>query len=245
MRLTQSHKGQSQASSALRLLLVLSLALAPGTMTLGDDSADSPPRVTWRFGFLPQKSEVSRVFHVVNTDTEPMNITDIKSGCSCTSVSDVTGPVLPGDSVPIVVTFKTGRYKNRVVKTTRVFTDLASAPELQYRIEAYVFQRGKHSRAIRTAPDELVWNLGDSLVAPDTITIVNTSDQPVTVSLVAFPNDLAELTALPSAVDPGATAPMILTRITDRPTEHRAESITLTFIGADTTTVTVPITIED
>ena len=224
-----------------RWCLVLIVGLVLATMARAEDKP-APPRVAWDFGYLPQKSTVSHVFHLVNSDSTPMAVTRIKSGCSCTSVNEITDAIAPGDSVPIVVTFSSGRYRDRVVKTTRVYTSSERFPEFHFRIEAYVLKRGLARGCLRVEPESLTRR---DAKTSDTLTIANDGDHPLTVRMVHVPTAWVDVPAVPAVVDAGAEIKLVVRYLGDPAAVTSALSLSLSFSGSDTTIVTVPVRIED
>ena len=232
------------------LWLVLAAGVSPH-QTGG--AVDGTPRAlvrsdSWDFGYLLQKSEVSHVFYLCNVGSAPLPVTEIKPGCSCTSVSEVERPIAPGDSVAVVVTFKSGRYHGRVKKTTKVHTDDPETPVQRLHILARVVKPEEPTGNISVAPRKLVWrerDIRDAVVA-DTLKIANHTEDSAMVAMPHVAAGVISETSRPPAVAPeGEIAiPLRLSETFDWETEQGL-SVTFTVVGRDTTIVTVPIEIKD
>lgn len=73
---------------------------------------------TFKFPDTEQGDIVSHAFIVTNKGDSPLILNSYKVTCECTTVSLPKHPVLPGDTVEIVVTFDTkGKYyyQDRVI----------------------------------------------------------------------------------------------------------------------------------
>lgn len=73
------------------------------------------------FGDVLQDSENTTVFTVTNTGDKPLIISDVSASCGCTTPKKPAGPIAPGESDIIEVTFapKPGQ-KDEIKKTVTV-----------------------------------------------------------------------------------------------------------------------------
>jgi len=224
-----------------------------GGISAGGHAADSAPRATvssdsWEFGYVPQKSEVNHTFYLHNTGSAPLSVTEIKPGCSCTSVSKVDRPIAPGDSVAVVVTFKSGRYQGRVKKTTKVHTDDPETPVQPLHILARVVKPEDPTGNISVTPRKLAWRVEDTEGTTFTYALKIASHDADSVAVTmrhAAPGVVGQIPDR-GAIAPGQeiAIPLSVSKTVDGETA-RGLSVTLAFVGRDTTIVTVPIEIRD
>ena len=218
------------------------------THAVGDnESAAPPPTTSWDYGYLPQKCEVSHVFYLYNPGAAPLSVTEIKPGCSCNSVADIEEQVPPGDSIPVKVTFKSGRYLNRVKKTTKVYTDNPDLPEVHFRILAQVIKRGKAAGDITIVPQVVALPTENREPDADQVTfeVINHGSDRLSVSVVHAPDQAFMNLAISPTILPGEKVVGVLSRTDSNiPEDVRGLSTTLVFAGADTTVATLPIEIE-
>ncbi|MFH1686316.1 MAG: DUF1573 domain-containing protein [bacterium] len=229
---------------AAALLCILSV-WGGSTVRSADDVADEVGTIVWDFGYVPQKAEVSHTFYLHNDSDAPLNVSKIKAGCSCTSTSEINEPIAPGDSAAIEVTFKSGRYKGTVTKTTKVYTDENEAETFRLAIKANVVKNLADAQPIAIEPMHLKAYARDDQVrlAVDTIVVTNSGADSVTVDVLAASAGL-ELDRLPKIVGPGSRVgiPVGVRAVPSDDSDWL--SATLLVIGRDTTRVTIPVQIE-
>ena len=215
--------------------------------------AEGSPRAvvrspSWDFGYLPQKSEVSHLFYLYNTGSAPLSVTKIESGCSCTSVSELDHPIAPGDSAAIVVTFKSGRYRHRVKKTTKIHTDDPETPVCSLRILANVVKRKEATGDVWVRPPKLTWRINKTIITVDTnsLKISNNGMDSLAVAVLHVPEGIVDRIESPERVAPGQEVELQLRPSKELiPGKTDGLSITLAFAGRETTIVTVPIEMKD
>jgi hypothetical protein len=238
--------------SQYRYSLLLAFLLLPAPLSPADPPAEEPAEArdaieqVWDFGYLPQKSTVSYTYYLVNDGSVPLEVTKIKSGCSCTTISELKDPIPPGDSAAVEVTFKSGRYHKKIKKTTRVFTDDAEEPSYLLHLEARVFKRKEQPGSLRLEPVVLEWDGSPGASGPlqDTLMITNTGDVPLLPRVVHLPSEVVELSALPDRIAPGTHGDFILElRQIGNDKDYDGLFITIALDGPDTVLVTVPITL--
>lgn len=203
---------------------------------------------SWDFGYLPQKSEATHLFYLQNTGSAPLSIEEIKPGCACTSVSEIEDAIAPGDSVAIAVTFKSGRYRHRVKKVTKVYTDDPETPVQRLQIAANVVKDEDETGAVSVRPRKLELEMDRESADPavDTIMVLNSGSDSMTVVVMHSSDGIVDRVEAPEFVAPGCSS-VILVHLSRELEIDRdsGPSVTLGLIGSDTTIVTVPIEIED
>jgi len=235
--------------SSLRFLLLIAITLT--VSVTGHADQQKPRRLVarppvWDLGFLPQKSEISRRYYLVNIGTTPVTIDKIKAGCSCTSVSSIDQPIPPGDSAALDVLFKSGRYHHRVKKTTRVYTENSGAVFLPLTIKTWVVKKGEVSGHIKVEPQKVEWT-SEQIAAglTDTVQLLNRGGDPLTPGVLFRPDGIIKDIICPPAIPSGQPADLILKTTPSTVSENlTGMSISLRFTGSDTTIVTIPITIK-
>lgn len=233
--------------SSLGTLLIVFLSVGHFAHSENESAAAAANSIIWDFGCLPQKSEVSHTFYLPNKGSTPLAVKEIKSGCSCTSVSKIEKPIMPGDSAAIAVTFKSGRYRGAVTKTTKVFTDDPVNDIFELTIQANVIKKDESCGTIKLLPQKLEWVNDNNFISGDSIiNIANTGPDTLSVSVLhQLENIINAFTFLP------VLAPNDDIEVLIRPkpaniisSEMKGTSITVAFIGRDTTIVTMPIEIK-
>lgn len=203
---------------------------------------------TWHFGYLPQKSTVNAVFRLVNQESEPMQVTRIEPGCSCTSVTELAEAIAPGDTATVEVTLKSGRYLNDIRKTTKVYIQDSDEPAFLLTIQARVFKRGESAGPYRLSPPVLEFKTESGRLAEycDTVLLTNQADHAVSLRSVHYPEAYIETVQLPGPIQPGASGAIIIGIDENQQAEMKdGWSLTLAVEALDTTLVTVPIEIKD
>jgi len=229
-------------------LAVAYMLLIAASSNPAEEGSEDVPTSCWDFGYLPQKAEVGHLFYLHNPGSVPVTVTKIKSGCSCTNISEVDAPIAPGDSAAIVVVFKSGRYLGRVQKTTKVFTDDPAAPVRHLRIKAVIVKRGEKAGCINAVPYQLKWKTENESIAraADTIMITSSADDTLSVAVLHFPTEQLDSVEHPGRIAPGEGI-NVVTHTSNQPlaSESKALSMTLAFTGRDTTIITIPVEIEN
>ena len=230
------------------LLLVLICSLLAGQHPAG---AEDCPRAavspsSWDYGYIPQKSIASHVYYLHNAGSAPLSVSKIDAGCACTRVSEIDDPIAPGDSVPVLVTFETGRYRKGVKKAAKIHTDDPKEAIHRLRYMAYVIKPGEATGNILVMPQKLKWKIEEEAIVAgiDTLRIDNNGIDSVAIAIQNAPDDVVDRIDFPLALASGEQGNVLL-QVTDcLPEKYTAPSLTLSFIGQDTTIVTIPIEIE-
>ena len=229
--------------------LILIFVILANSLPVG--SADKPQaRVSnpdWDFGYVPQKSKVKGTFYLRNSGTSPLNVSRIKSGCSCTSNSKIEKPIPPGDSAAITITFNSGRYHSMVRKTTTVFTDDPDSSVQILNIAAVVYKNNETTGDISVNPQKITIKINEEglIAEADSLEISNNGSDSVAVNILHTSKTVINQIDIPRAINPdGKIRPKL--HLTDEPLadEINGESIIFGFIGRDTTIITIPIEIK-
>jgi len=213
-------------------------------------AADEPVSIvvsqTWDFGYLPQKCEVSHCFWLYNDGEEPLTVTKIKSGCSCTTVSEVDRPIPPGDSAAITVTFKSGRYLRNIKKTTTVFTDNPDKPEHHLHLTANVIKRDEMAGEFKLQPRKLIVSPTEKPERIDTVLVTNIGSDTVATHVLHCPKCIAGIDGVAQELIPGQSSSWAIHLVNESlETGPTGLSVTFAFAGADETRVTLPIEVRD
>lgn len=78
------------------------------------------------YGDIKYGDVISHVFKFTNTGTEPLVIQNVVTTCSCTSRKYTEGPIAPGASGEITVTFDSGK-QDKEGRQNKVITVLSNA----------------------------------------------------------------------------------------------------------------------
>jgi hypothetical protein len=235
-----------KASFPVRIILGALLVLC-GVTAVADEPDRPVPTQIWDFGYVPQKSQVRHVFYLSNSGAEPLTVKEIKIGCSCTSASRIEEPILPGDSAAIAVTFKSGRYKGVVKKTTKVFTVDPDSPEHHLVIYAEVIKRDQSPPHFTLTPSRIEWELKDDViaVARDSLLIAHDKALAFGVELLSGASDVVERIDIPDSATTDTVRIILRPSKAVIPETARSASLTFLLTDADTARVTVPIELKD
>lgn len=236
---------RSPINCLIVLCLLFNLLTVPAIAGIGPKAEIHPSQ--WDYGYLPQKAKLNHTFYLCNVGDEPLVVNKIKAGCSCTSVSKIDKPIVPGDSAAIEIIFKSGRYLREVRKVTTIFTNCKDTSLSEITLTAYVYKDGDDNMPVSLKPGKLKWTPDDGgkIKGVDTVTINNNSNEILNAGLQFINKELFEISGLPEQIKPGAKAEMI---ISNKPTEiditDSYHKIGLRFTGSDTIILTLPIEIK-
>jgi hypothetical protein len=230
-----------------RIILTFAVAMSASlTVSLAD--AIETPKALVRipeidFGYVPQKSKVTHTFYLINDGDARLVVGEIKAGCSCTSVSEVPDPIAPGDSVPIVITFNTGRYRESVHKKSFVFTNDSSSAILELSIRAYVEKDDAYGD-IEIVPKKLELDEDDANLN-SAILIHNISDEEINVTVETFPQSIIDIDTMARQIPAKETGEVKLKH--HESLKKKGDSyppIIFKIASSDTVRVTVPIDVK-
>jgi len=231
----------------LATLLALSLGLFSPVLA-GTDGEKYPDarKIVWDYGYLPQKSVVTYTFWIHNDSAEPMDVTKIKDGCSCTSSSKIEEPIAPGDSASIAVTFKSGRYQGKVRKTTKLYVDGGKEPAYLLEVKADVLGKGKPAGDYRVEPPTVELQVSQTrfqLWKTEAFRVTNLGLDAAVLRFVSFPGQIEPLgDTIYGSLLPGTEMPVGLK--TGNELSGGDHFVTIALEAEDTTLVTVPIKIK-
>lgn len=123
--MAHTHNSESRsvgATSHARILLCLAVLLAGGSQ-LG-----AAPRITFdktshEFGTRRSSETVRANFMIANRGDEPLEITEIRASCGCTTAKLETRTIDPGDSVPLIVNFSLRGRSGPQHKTVKIHSN--------------------------------------------------------------------------------------------------------------------------
>lgn len=230
------------------LLLALAASVALAQVFAGGNPKAVFPDPSWDFGYLVQKSEVTHTFYVLNAGSALLEVVAIEVDCSCASASNVEEPIPPGDSAAITIFFKSGRYHGHVAKSARVTTNDPQRPIQRLRIQSDVIKDDDPTDSLVVTPLKLKWKLNDSRLglSSDTIGIANSSSDSFQVNLLSYSQQLINSIDSPKSLGVNESLALILKPAEGEfSTDLKGMSATFRFEGKDTTTITIPIELED
>jgi hypothetical protein len=85
------------------------------------------------FGMVKKGVVVQYVYVLTNTSTEPLLVTAVDVSCSCTTVEYPPAPVLPGQTIPIKITFNTATLYGRQDREVEVHFNKGDSVWLRYK----------------------------------------------------------------------------------------------------------------
>jgi hypothetical protein len=157
------------------------------------------------FGKAVSGEKVRHTYIVTNTGTEMLQITNVHPGCGCTTTSNWTHDIAPGQTGEIPVQFNSANYGSQVAKTIDVFSNAKNEPHKVLRLKGLVWKPLEVSPAtamINIPPD------GTNALST-TVRIINKTDNPVTVSNVVSANKVFETTL--KETKPGKEFELVIT----------------------------------
>jgi hypothetical protein len=237
----------------IRLKVILFLAIAATMATLAQVVADDSPKSfypdpSWDFGYLVQKSEVSHTFYLLNGGSAPLKVVTTEVDCSCASSSKVKEPIPPGDSAAITITFRSGRYHGHVAKSVKVTTNDPERSIQRLRIQSEVIKGDDPTDSLVVTPLKLKWKLDGSRLdlTSDTISVANSGSDQFKVRLLNYPAQLVNSIDFPKNLGAHESLAFILKPADGKfSADLKGLSATFRFEGKDTTTITIPIELED
>jgi len=167
------------------------------------------PVENFDFGFTPQNASVSYDFWLHSDGKDTLKITRVKTSCGCTKAPLERDILAPGDSTRLEIIFTTGRYKNKVRKTTYVATNSDQVAR-QVVISSNILIRPDSTYPVVIKPYKLnISQLNEKIRDEIKFTITNVSDRDLKPSLVAYPQELFEI-KLPKEIKAGEKAEGVL-----------------------------------
>lgn len=84
---------------------------------------------SYHFGTIREGERVKHTFQISNQGNEPLIISRVLPGCGCIAVAVKTGPILPGESTPIDISFASDGFSGSVASNIRI---IVNDPEKAY-----------------------------------------------------------------------------------------------------------------
>ena len=163
------------------------------------------PETVFNFGFCPQNSEVSHKFWLISTGDQPLKITNVIPGCSCTRApldKDILGV---GDSTQLDIIFSTKTSLNRVSKTPTIQTN-EGPPDKRLQIIATIVAQPDSTFPLVIQPYKLdVSQKTDNIIDRIEFGIRNVSDEELTIEFISGADDYFQV-ELPKVIKPGESA---------------------------------------
>ncbi len=194
----------------------------------------------FEFGFVPQNSRVSHVFHLHSKGDDTLKIIQVVPGCSCTQAPLKRQELAAGDSTELEIIFDTKSYQGGVSKTPIIKTN-EGPPNKSVQFHADVVARPDSTYPVVIKPYKLdLTQYGEKTRSEIKFTIANVSDRPLDISLVAAPNDLFEV-ALPKFIPVGKTGDAVLTLRKSALDESFEKSLTIQLNDNKSSRFTIPV----
>ena len=197
------------------------------------------PEQEFEFGFVPQNSRISHVFHLYSKGDDSLKIIQVVPGCSCTQAPLKKQELGVGDSTDLEIIFDTRSYQGGVTKTPLIKTN-EGPPDKNVRFHADVVARPDSTYPIIIKPYKLdLTQLGDKPRTQINFSIQNVSDRPLDIGLVATA-ELFDVT-LPKSIPAGQIAEGVLTLKSDALVTGFEKSLTIQLNDENTTRFTIPV----
>ena len=219
--------------SAIMLAAVMAVSVMAGPeLTISEEAFD--------FGYIPQNSKVTHVFWLRNMGDQELRISKVTPGCGCTQAPLDKQVVAPGDSARLEIIFSSKLYFNRVAKKPVI--EVENLPEPRFvEIVSYVIPRPDSAYPVKLDPYKLdISQYGQAVRDRATFSLTNVSDQELTVTLIAPPDEFGVLT-LPDRIAPGATVEAELVLKPERLGEELEKSFTFQVNDENSTRYTIPV----
>jgi hypothetical protein len=95
----------------MRLFFAIIIIALNSALVFGQEAEFSIDKPVHKFPKTQQGELLEHYFEIKNTGDAPLIISDYKVGCTCTTATLPEGPILPGQSYKVKVTFDTkGKY---------------------------------------------------------------------------------------------------------------------------------------
>ena len=208
-------------------------------------TAFSAPRMTlsesaFNFGYAPQHSKISHEFWIYSTGDDSLKIINVVPGCSCTKAPLEKKDIAVGDSTKIEIIFSTKSYKSHITKRPKIETN-EGQPDKRIQILTNVVSRPDSTFPLVMQPYKLdISQFGEKLRDEIEFKIINVSDQPLELSMVAYPKELFHV-ILPASVQAGQTITCSLKLNKDAKESEFEKSFTIETSDEDHSRFTIPV----
>jgi len=96
--------------------------------------------IVYNFGDLEQRVPQTAEFHLSNDGNEPLLISYAKASCGCTNLKYSKEPIMPGNFIPISVTYNAAA-PGKFIKTITIRTNAENAPQTILQIRGTVIKK--------------------------------------------------------------------------------------------------------
>ena len=132
---------------------------------------------TYEFGRVPVGMMVRATFVFTNTGTAPLEVTEVRPGCGCTTAGSWDRHVEPGKTGTIPLQLNTANFGGAVIKTTTVTCNDPAQPTTQLLIKGEIW------KPIDVQPGFVVFNPGAAPISNDVrvVRVVNNTADEITI----------------------------------------------------------------
>lgn len=227
------------------LALMLGLALGPAALAQADAELKLD-RADFDFGLVPDNSTLVYRTWLRATGKDTLEISDIKTGCSCLSVPLEKNRLAPGDSVLLTVQWRVGKAEGPVERVPYLFSNDNTGPH-RLKLQANVVPPDNRTSPVTCRPQMIKFDKSDRRKDNRKVfTIQNSADSDRAVSLVSKADEGFQV-EFPDTVAAGSSATgIVILKNTSQENEFEG-SLTLEFRGGDEafTRVSIAVTRGD
>ncbi|MBK7141540.1 MAG: DUF1573 domain-containing protein [bacterium] len=198
----------------------------------------------FEFGTTPQGSTVVQYFWFKSVGTDTVKITEVKTGCSCTSMPLEKTSLAPGDSMQVGVVWEIGKnITGSDGKYPRIYVEGQTEPERIFlTADATIFPDSSRPISIKPFRAELTRMSGRSIDEMK-VTLTNHSTLPVALKMVS-PEMQEFVVNIPDSLQPNETAVVLVGVAAEFKDKEFSRSVTLAYDGGAVGVVgriTIPI----
>ncbi len=172
----------------VRYLLVIGLTLGAVSewATAQQEETKTAPRLEaenleWDFGTVWQGEPLEHIVTLKNVGDAPLEITEVKSSCGCTTPSKPKSPLMPGESDKLTVSYNS---KSKMGKANQTITLTTNDPQ-QARVIVRVRGEVKPCYELKPKSGVMFGSLLSSTRETRTVEIRNLYDQPLSLEVKA------------------------------------------------------------
>ena len=206
------------------------------------------------FGYAPQGSKLSHKYWIHSTGSEDLKITKVVPGCGCTKAPLEKDIITSGDSTWLEIIFSTRKYKNKITKKPKFFTNagedaqrisfttqVVSPTDTTYPLEIKPFKVNLSN------PTDMHLVNSSSLDEKDneqgSFKIHNSSDEELTISIVDYDFKNFDIT-IPAIIKAGETADGKILLLSNKADKSFYKSVTIEVNDENKTRFTIPVVYE-
>ena len=128
----------------LEFLCIFMMILAINICALGNPEIDIPETI-WEIGNIKLDEEITHTFKIMNTGSEELKISQIRSSCGCLKVELSSNTIQPGGYAEIKGIFKEDERLGDMVKTIYIESNAPDSPRATIRVKATVLGKDETS----------------------------------------------------------------------------------------------------